>query len=86
MFGFLASIIGRNHHLYLDDDSTIRDLIHRISRRGNQHRSGYIGKYRVDGGNLAIIVNGKNIALLDGVDTSLSDGDDVVIIPPTAGG
>jgi len=86
VFGSLVKEIGREHHLDLDEDAKMRDIIQIISRISNQNRSGYLGEYRVNGGDLAIIVNGRNIALLDEMDTALSDGDDVVIIPPTAGG
>ncbi|MDH5201545.1 MAG: MoaD/ThiS family protein [Candidatus Bathyarchaeota archaeon] len=38
------------------------------------------------GGDLAILVNGRNIELLGGVETPLRDGDEVVILVPTSGG
>jgi molybdopterin converting factor small subunit len=40
----------------------------------------------VGGADLAIMVNGKNIALLDGVETKLFDEADVVIMPFVVGG
>jgi len=33
-----------------------------------------------------IMVNGKHIKLLDGIDTKLEDGDVVAIFPPVSGG
>lgn len=33
-----------------------------------------------------IMVNGRKIEMLDGVETTLEDGDDVSILPPVAGG
>ena len=33
-----------------------------------------------------ILVNGRNISFLDGLDTRLRDGDAVVFIPPVGGG
>ncbi|MFP4005569.1 MAG: ubiquitin-like small modifier protein 1 [Candidatus Hadarchaeia archaeon] len=35
---------------------------------------------------ISIMVNGRKINLLDGVDTELDDGDVVAIFPPVAGG
>jgi len=43
-------------------------------------------KFRIGGADLAVMVNGKNIALLNGVDTILSDNDDIVIMPFVVGG
>jgi molybdopterin converting factor small subunit len=40
----------------------------------------------VGGGDLAILVNGRNVELLDGLMTALRDGDEVVILVPTSGG
>ncbi|WP_258360064.1 MoaD family protein [Moorella sulfitireducens (nom. illeg.)] len=42
-----------------------------------------------DGGlkrGIAILVNGRNINFLQGMDTSLNPGDRITIIPPAAGG
>lgn len=35
---------------------------------------------------LAVLVNGRDINFLDGIDTMVEDGDDVSIFPPVAGG
>lgn len=35
---------------------------------------------------LRLMVNGQDIGFLDGLDTVLQDGDEVLIIPPVAGG
>jgi molybdopterin converting factor small subunit len=40
----------------------------------------------VGGKDLAMLVNGKNIDMLDGPGTKLKDGDEVVVMQPTAGG
>lgn len=35
---------------------------------------------------IAVLVNGRNINFLQGLDTSLSPGDKVTIVPPAGGG
>jgi molybdopterin synthase sulfur carrier subunit len=79
-------VIGRKHSLELDDDATVGTLTSKIARKAGQKRRGYLGNYRIIGGDLAILVNGRNIDLLEGLKTPLSDGDEVVFMPPAAGG
>ena len=86
VFGELAQIIGNRHILDLSEGSTVGALTKELANRAGQKRQGYLGEYRVGGGEIAILVNGRNIDLLDGVGTILREGDDVVILIPTMGG
>lgn len=86
VFGDLAPILGRRHTLKLDEGATVVTVTNRMAQKTGLKRQGYLGSYRVGGGELALLVNGRNIALLDGVRTALREGDEVVILPPTAGG
>ncbi len=86
VFADLVPLIGRKHYLELDDDATVGTLTSKIARKAGQKRRAYHGNYRIIGGDLAILVNGRNIDLLEGLKTPLSDGDEVVFMPPAAGG
>lgn len=86
VFGELATVIGKKHVLNVPEGSTVLAVANSIQEMAGQKERGYLGKYKVDGVDIAIIVNGKNIALLDGVDTVLSEGDDLVIMPFVSGG
>jgi len=86
VFGDLVPVLGKNHTFDLEDDDTINVLVGRIAKKAGLKRRGYLGNYRVIGGDLAILVNGRNIDLLKGLDTPLEDGDEVVLMPPAAGG
>lgn len=86
VFADLVPVIGRKHCVELDDGATVGTLTSKIARKAGQRRRGYLGNYRIIGGDLAIIVNGRNIDLLEGLDTPLSDGAEVVFMPPAAGG
>jgi molybdopterin synthase sulfur carrier subunit len=86
VFADLVPLIGRKHYLELDDDATVGTLTSKIARKAGQKRHGHLGNYRIIGGDLAILVNGRNIDLLEGLKTPLSDGDEVVFMPPAAGG
>ena len=86
VFGELATVLGHNRTVELDQETAIIVLTNKIAEDAGLARKGYLGKYKVGGEDLAILVNGKNICLLDGTKTTLHDGDEVVILPPTAGG
>ena len=86
VFADLVPVIGRRHHIELDDGATVGTLISILAKKTGQKRRGYLGNHRVIGGDLAILVNGKNIDLLKRLDTPLSDGAEIVFMPPAAGG
>ena len=86
VFGDLIPIIGKRHSLELEEGTSIGLLASMIAENAGLKRRGYLGNYRVIGGDLAVLVNGKNIDLLDGLETPLHDGDEVVFMPPVAGG
>jgi MoaD family protein len=86
LFGDVSEAVGSKHVIELDDHSTILTLTNHIQRESGHSRSGYLGGFKVGGPDLAIMLNGKNIHLLDGLETILSDEDDVVIMPFVAGG
>jgi MoaD family protein len=86
VFADLVPVIGRKHHLELDDGANVGTLTALLAEKAGQKRRGHLGNYRVTGGDLAILVNGRNIDLLQGLQTLLGDGDEVVFMPPAAGG
>jgi MoaD family protein len=86
LFGDVAHSVGTKHLIELDEGATVMKLVNVIAEKAGQTRQGYLGGFKVGGADLAVMVNGKNIALLDGVQTQLSDQDDVVIMPFVVGG
>jgi len=86
VFGDVASSVGSKHAVELSEGATVLSLTNIIQEKAGNTRRGYLGEFRVGGADLAIMVNGKNIALLDGVDTKLFDEADVVIMPFVVGG
>ena len=86
LFGDVSKATGSKHVVELDEYSTILTLTNRIQRETGNSRGGYLGGFKVGGSDLAIMVNGKNIQLLDGLETILCDEDDVVIMPFVVGG
>lgn len=85
IFGTIATITGAEHTFELSNDASIRTLASLIAEKAGQ-RKGFLGEFRVGSDELAIMINGKNIIILDGLNTPLSDGDLVVIMPSIFGG
>lgn len=64
------------------DQVTLRDLLNQLGQRGNE-RPDTPGTAR----RLVILLNGRHASHLpDGLDTMLTDGDQVAVFPPVAGG
>ena len=86
VFGDVASSVGSKHVVELNEGATVLSLTNTIQKNAGNNRQGYLAEFKVGGADLAIMVNGKNIALLDGVYTKLFDDADVVIMPFVVGG
>ena len=86
LFGDVSESIGSKHTLELPENTSVLSLTNRLQREAGNSRGGHLGDFKVGGADLAIIINGKNIKLLDGVETKLRDDDDVVIMPFVVGG
>jgi molybdopterin converting factor small subunit len=86
LFGDVAEMVGSKHIIEMDDDSTVLTLTNQIQRDTGHKRGGYLGDFKVGGPDLAIMVNGKNIQLLSGIETKLCHDDDIVIMPFIVGG
>ena len=86
-FATLADLMGRDGIVIeLPEGSCVRDAIRELSRRFGKALEGAL----LDGGGLAkfvkIMLNGRDIDFLSGLDTPLSDGDELLLFPPVGGG
>jgi len=86
IFGELTAILGNKHTLELLEDSNVGVLVNKLARMSGQTVSGFLGEHRIDDQEIAILVNGRNTELLDGLKTGLSDNDEIVFLIPTSGG
>jgi MoaD family protein len=85
VFGDISQIIGKRHEVDIPEGSIVSTVTNRVGEKSGQ-RMGYLGEFQVGGKDLAILVNGKNIDMIDGPATKLKDGDEIVVMQPTAGG
>ena len=80
-FGHLRMKAGiKTESLQIEEGTTLGALLEAVCRK-RDIRDQLFGQSSVN-----LLVNGRNMKFLDGMDTSLSDGDEVSIFPPTGGG
>ena len=85
-FANFREILGRDSQVELDDGSKVRELLDRLCLSQQRLKSALFdesGKVREY---VILMKNRKDIDSFDGLETTLSDGDEVAILPPVAGG
>ena len=87
-FTSLREITGKKtDEIQLQDTITVKELLTLLSTKYGKNFRDYVysksGKVQ---GFLSFLVNGKNINVLEGLDTKLKHGDTIAILPPVGGG
>ena len=78
---------GKSFEIELDNNATVKDLLEAIKEQVNERvYEKIIEVQKSDVPGLIILVNGKNIEHLDGLETKINENDRVDIFPPGAGG
>lgn len=87
-FSNVRALIGESGStLELPDRSSMHDLLSSVAARYGDELREYL--FTDEGGlhsHVVVILNGKGVGILDGLDTILSDGDRVAILPSIGGG
>lgn len=88
MLGVLKKVSGRDEvSLNLDGELKIKEIIKRILEEINTLGDVLLDPELKDPRpNTIILVNGKDINLIDGLETRIKDGDEIVLIPVVHGG
>ncbi|MEM3745370.1 MAG: MoaD family protein [Candidatus Bathyarchaeia archaeon] len=88
MLGMLKKISGRDRvSLDLNEGLRLREVIERILEEINSLKDVLLDpELRDPRPNIIVLVNGKDISVLDGLDTQIKDGDEIVFIPIIHGG
>ncbi len=69
------------------ENSSVLDLVHLVSLQAPTLRRNLLDEQLDEPkANALILVNGKEISILDGLETKLKDGDEVVFVPVVHGG
>jgi molybdopterin synthase sulfur carrier subunit len=85
-FGRLIDTLGAEFEVELSPDAKIKDLIAKLKEKAPMLDEKALTRYERDEPELIILLNGKNIQTLENLQTSLKDGDTVVLLPPVVGG
>jgi molybdopterin synthase sulfur carrier subunit len=88
LFGVLRHISGVGElALNIEVAISVKELMSEIVREMPTLKSSLLGQqFEVLRSSVLIFVNGREIGVLDGLETKLKDGDDVVLVPVVHGG
>jgi len=86
VLGDLTEVFGDKVHFELKDGSKLKDLISEFKGKIEYPQRGFLGRYRITGSNLVMLINGRNINSLSKFKTPLKDGDIVTLLPLATGG
>lgn len=85
-FANFRSILGKDLIVNLENGSTVKDLLDNLSASYQGFRSAIFDESGQVKGYVILMKNRKNIDSLGGLETELSEGDEMAILPPVAGG
>ncbi|MBS7622292.1 MoaD family protein [Candidatus Bathyarchaeota archaeon] len=88
-FAAVREIVGKSEEDFdLPDGTTVHSLLNILSSKYGEPLRSYIFPRRAGelSPNLNLLLDGKNVAMMDGVETILYEGCVFAIIPPVGGG
>jgi len=85
-FGELIEALGHENVIELEEGTTIEYLLLILAKKSGGLKENFLREYHDDQPNMAILLNGLNIQLLNKTKTIVKDGDTVSLLPPAAGG
>jgi molybdopterin synthase sulfur carrier subunit len=84
-FAGFRNILGKEGRINLKDCAKVEDLMDALCSAHGELRAMLFDEAGLKD-EVNILVNGRNIAALNGVKTELADGDDVALFPAAIGG
>ena len=85
--GSLRQISGKTQlTVNFQEGMSLKDLITKISREMPQLDKALSDQLNDSRSNALVLINGREISVLNGLETKLNDGDEIVFIPVVHGG
>ncbi len=88
-FALVRELTGKREEIVeLDDHTTVRMLLEKLVTEYGKKFDEYLFDpiSRQPRGHLQFLIDGRNIVLMQGLDTPLSEGCSFAILPPVGGG
>lgn len=85
-YGELRRAIGDDLFLELEEGMSLGDLITKLKGKVDCSGETYLGSFKLEDSSLVVLVNGRNMWALNGIDTPLKDGDHITFMPVVVGG
>jgi len=86
IFGEISRVYGGKHIIEVQENSTVSSVIHKIQENAGLTQSDHLGEWQIGSQELAILINGKNVDLMNGINSTIHEKDDIVITPYVVGG
>ncbi|MGD0202904.1 MAG: MoaD/ThiS family protein [Candidatus Bathyarchaeia archaeon] len=85
--GALRQISGKTQlTVNFQEGMSLKDLITKISREMPQLDKTFSDQLNDSRSNALVLINGREISVLNGLETKLNEGDEIVFIPVVHGG
>ena len=88
-FALVRELTGKREEIVdLDDDATVRTLLGKLVDEYGAKFRDYVfdPASKEPRGHLQFLIDGRNITLMQGLDTTLKEGTSLAILPPVGGG
>ena len=85
IFGTLRQVVGAKE-VGVDAADTVRDVLERLTAEHPALRERILDDDGSLQSSITLLVNGRNVRFLNGLDTTVRENDQVALFPPVGGG